>query len=75
MEDFIGVNNTSQNSVTVDEAKVRELEARLTPEFLQTLHDFATHIGWGVDLIEISKFVELAYIHSNSDAVFKQIEY
>lgn len=74
MEDHNGISNPDQKLLTPEESKLKELRDRLTPDFLKTLHDFATHVGWSLDLIEISKFVELAYKESKCGAVFKEIE-
>lgn len=74
MEDHNGIDNSTQKLLTAEESKIKELQDRLTPEFLQTLHDTATCVGWDVDAIEITKFLEIVYAMAGRPNEFKPLD-
>lgn len=60
---------TVENGIDKD-----KLVKELTPEFLQTLHDAATFVGWDLDAIEVGKFVEKLYTMAGQSDKFKQLD-
>lgn len=73
MEDYNGLSHPSQKLVQ-EENHANELAKRLTPEFLQTLHDAATFVGWDLDAIEVGKFVEKLYTMAGQSDKFKELD-